>query len=316
MQGALRASTTTVLWLAAVCGLASAEDAPPAVRPPVLTEVLAASSAADWRLPDPENTLYLELPGGRVVIELAPAFAPRHAENIKALVREGFFDGLAVVRVQDNYVAQWADPFEDDPQKRRVPKKPHPAPPAEFSVPWSESLAFTPLPDPDGYAPVTGFAGGFPAARDPQSQQAWLAHCYGALGVARGNEPGSGDDTSLYVVIGHAPRHLDRNITLVGRVWQGMELLSALPRGAGAMGFHEKPEQMTPIRSVRVAADLPLAERSQIEVLRTDTATFARLVESRRNRREEWFQRPAGHVELCNVPLPVRPRASPPPAGR
>ena len=244
------------------------------------------------------------------MIELAPAFAPRHTANIKALAREGFFDGLAVVRVQDNYVAQWADPHEDDPQKRRVPKKPRPAPPAEFSVPWSESLAFTPLPDADGYAPVAGFAGGFPAARDPAANQAWLAHCYGALGVARGNEPGSGDDTSLYVVIGHAPRQLDRNITLAGRVLQGIELLSSLPRGPGPLGFHEKPEQMTPIRSVRVAADLPPGERSEIEVLRTDTATFARLVESRRNRREEWFQRPAGHIELCNVPVPVRPRAA------
>ncbi len=306
----MKGSTTTVLWLAAACGVASAQDATPAARPPLMAEVLAASGAADWRQPDPENTLYLELPGGRVVIELAPAFAPRHVASIKALVREGFFDGLAVVRVQDNYVAQWADPFEDDPHKRRVPKQPRPAPPAEFSVPWSESLSFTPLPDPDGYAPVTGFAGGFPAARDPQAKQAWLAHCYGALGVARGNEPGSGDDTSLYVVIGHAPRQLDRNITLAGRVLQGLELLSSLPRGQGAMGFHEKPEQMTPIRSMRVAADLPPAERSEIEVLRTDTATFARLVESRRNRREEWYQRPAGHVELCNVPVPVRARTT------
>lgn len=310
MRVAPQVSTTTVLWLAAAGGLASAQAAPPAARPPVMAEVLAASSAADWRQPDPESTLYLELAGGRVVIELAPAFAPRHVEHIKALAREGYFDGLAVVRVQDNYVAQWADPHEDDPQKRRVPKTPRPAPPAEFSVPWSESLAFTPLPDPDGYAPVAGFAGGFPAARDPAANQAWLAHCYGALGVARGNEPGSGDDTSLYVVIGHAPRQLDRNITLAGRVLQGIELLSSLPRGPGPLGFHEKPEQMAVVKSIRVAADRPPAERSGLEVLRTDTATFTRLVESRRNRREEWFQRPAGHVELCNVPVPVRPRAA------
>lgn len=291
--------------------LVPAQGSAPVDRPPLMAEVLAASAPSDWRPLDPENTLYLELAAGRVVIELAPGFAPRHVANIKALAREGYYDGLAVVRVQDNYVAQWADPHEDDAQKRRVPKTPRPAPPAEFSVPWGAAPAFTPLPDRDGYAPEVGFASGFPAGRDPVARAAWLAHCYGALGVARGNEPASGDDTSLYVVIGHAPRHLDRNITVAGRVVQGLELLSSLPRGPAPMGFLEKPEQMTPVKSVRVAADVPAAERSDLELLRTDTATFARLVESRRNRREEWYQRPAGHVELCNVPLPARARPQP-----
>lgn len=304
-----RWSTPALLLLVAASAAAQGAAAPE--RPPLMADVLAASTPADWRPLDPENTLYLELPAGRVVIELAPAFAPRHVAGIKALARQGFYDGLAVVRVQDNYVAQWADPYEDDAQKRRVPKPPPAAPPAEFGVPWSEGLGFTPLPDRDGYAPEVGFAQGFPAARDLPGREAWLAHCYGALGVARGNEAASGDDTSLYVVIGHAPRHLDRNITVAGRVVQGIELLASLPRGPAPMGFLEKPEQMTPVKAVRVAADLPAAERSELELLRTDTATFARLVESRRNRREEWYKRPAGHVELCNVPLPVRPLQPP-----
>jgi peptidylprolyl isomerase len=112
-------------------------------------------------------------------------------------------------------------------------------------------------------------------------------------------------------VIGNAPRHLDRNVTLLGRVLQGMDLLSTLPRGKAAMGFYEKAEERAPIRSIRVAADVPLAERTALEALRTDTPTFAKLVESRRNRREEWFHATAGHIELCNVPLPVRPAAAP-----
>jgi hypothetical protein len=80
-----------------------------AAAPAGLAEILAASPAADWRAIDPEDTLYLTLPQGRVVIELAPAFAPNHVANIKRLVRAGFYDGLAVVRVQDNYVVQWGD---------------------------------------------------------------------------------------------------------------------------------------------------------------------------------------------------------------
>jgi peptidylprolyl isomerase len=108
------------------------------------------------------------------------------------------------------------------------------------------------------------------------------------------------------VVIGQAPRHLDRNVTLLGRVIQGMELLSAMPRGTGALGFYEKAEQRVPIKSIRVAADVPAAERSVLEVMRTDTPTFRAVIESRRNRREDWFHFQAGHIELCNVPIPVR----------
>ncbi len=156
------------------------------------------------------------------------------------------------------------------------------------------------------YAPEVGHSAGFPAARDPKAGTAWLAHCYGALGVARGNTADSGGGTSLYVVIGHAPRQLDRNITLVGRVVQGMDLLSAPPRGTGPLGFYGKPAQYVPIRRMRVAADVPERERTQLELLRTDTPTFTAFADARRNRREEWFLDPVGHIELCNVPLPVR----------
>lgn len=119
-------------------------------------------------------------------------------------------------------------------------------------------------------------------------------------------ERGSGSGSELYVVIGHAPRHLDRNVTLAGRVLRGMERLSTLPRGTGALGFYEKAEQRVPMVSIRVAADLPKAERPQLEVLRTNTTTFAEFVEARRSRREDWFLDPVGRIELCNVPIPVR----------
>ena len=165
------------------------------------------------------------------------------------------------------------------------------------------------MPDVDGYAPQVGFSAGFPVGADPQTGQAWLAHCYGMVGAGRDNDVETGNGAELYVVIGHAPRHLDRNIALVGRVVQGMELLSALPRGTGPLGYYEKPEQHVPISSVRLAADVPMAERARLEVIRTDTPTFAALVESRRNRRDDWYKVPAGHVELCNVPIVVRPDA-------
>ncbi len=261
---------------------------------------MAQTEPSQWRPLDPNDTLYMELTSGRVVIELAPIFAPNHVANIKALVRAKYFDQQRINRVQDNFVTQWGDAnfagsFGE--AKLRVP--------AEFTR-SAVALPFTPLPDPDAYAPQTGFAAGFPAARESKTGQAWAVHCYGMIGVGRGNAADSGSGAELYAVIGHAPRHLDRNITLVGRVVQGMDLLASLPRGKGSMGFYENPSQHTVIKSIRIAADLPEAERTPLEALRTDTPAFERNIEARRNRQDEWYKVPAGKIEVCNVPLPVR----------
>jgi peptidylprolyl isomerase len=297
--GALGALAAATLVLAGHYAAAAAEPSRPAGR--TVAEVLAATTSVDWRMPDPASTLYVDLDAGRVVIELAPSFAPEHAANVLRLARAGYYDGLSIVRVQDNFVVQWGGG-----DGRPLPSGARATLPPEFTVPITPSLSFTPLPDADGYAPQVGFSGGFPAARDPSDRQAWLAHCYAMVGAGRDNSVESGNGAELYVVIGHAPRQLDRNIALVGRVLSGMELLAALPRGPAPMGFYEEPSRQVPIRRVRVAADLPDAERTRLEVLRTDTATFAALIEARRNRRDEWYQRPAGYIDLCNVPIPVR----------
>lgn len=272
-----------------------------AAKPRTMGEIIEAAKPTDWRPLDPDNTLYLQFGTGRIVIELAPDFAPLHASNIRTLVQDGYFNGLPIIRSQDNFVVQWGDP-----DGKRSLGKARPTVTPEFTVPWTPALPFTRLPDVDGYAPQVGFSNGFPVGGDPATKQAWLAHCYGMVGAGRGNETDSGNGAELYVVIGNAPRQLDRNIALVGRVVQGMELLSTLPRGTGALGFYEKPEQYVPIQSVQLAADVPAAERTRLEVMRTDTVTFTELVESRRNRSDDWYKVPAGYIELCNVPIPVR----------
>jgi peptidylprolyl isomerase len=282
---------------------ATAAGAAPAGKGPSMPDVLKASGPSDWRPLDPDNTIYVDLPTGRVVIELAPSFAPLHVANIKTLARAGYFNGLSVIREQDNYVAQWGDP-----------ENRHPLPPGigkvvpEFDSALSAKMAFTKLPDGDVYAPEVGFSNGLPVARSSALHKVWLAHCYGMVGVGRDLDADSGSGAELYVVIGHAPRHLDRNVALVGRVVKGVELLSGLPRGSAEMGFYTKTEKPLPIKSIRVAADVPAAERSNLEVLRTDTPTFTALIESRRNRPEDFFKMPAGKIDLCNVPLPARER--------
>ncbi|GFE78042.1 peptidyl-prolyl cis-trans isomerase [Steroidobacter agaridevorans] len=265
-----------------------------------MADVLAASKPSDWRPLDPNNTLYMDLESGRVVIELQPDFAPKHAANLRALTRAKYFDGLAITRSQDNYVVQWG---EADAKKPMGQAKKALAP--EFTRP-AAGLNFTALPDPDTYAAQTGFVNGFPAARDSATGSAWMVHCYGVVGAGRDNDVNTGSGAELYVITGNAPRQLDRNITVVGRVLQGMDLLSTMPRGKGAMGFYQKPEERTPITRIRLAADVPEAERTRLQVLRTDTQTFTDLVESRRNRQDEWYKVPAGRIDVCNVPLPVR----------
>ncbi|HEY8027513.1 MAG TPA: peptidylprolyl isomerase [Burkholderiaceae bacterium] len=278
----------------------SAKDEAPKAHPTV-ADIVKTSSPSDWRDLDPQNTIYVELPAGRVVIELAPHYAPNHVANIKALIHENYFDGLAVMRAQDNYVAQWGDPSEKKPIKsaKKTLKQ-------EFATTIKDDIPFTALPDIDTYAPLVGYSDGLPAARDPHSGRTWLTHCYGMVGVGRDNDADSGGGTDLYVVIGHAPRQLDRNVTLVGRVMQGIDLLSSLPRGTGALGFYEKPEQMIPIKSIRLAADVPQAERSHLEIVRTDTPTFKAIINAARFRGGDWYKESPDHVEVCNVPVPVR----------
>lgn len=286
--------------------LAPALAAPPApAKPRTMGEILEASQPGDWRPLDPARTLYMELPNGRVVIELAPDFAPAHVANIIAMAKGGYFDGLSINRSQDNFVVQWGDAAEEESARKPFPAGVKDKLPAEFERP-AAGLPFTRLPDADGWAPQVGFSDGFAVARAPREGKAWLAHCYGVVGAGRNNEADSSTGAELYVVTGQSPRQLDRNITTVGRVVKGMELLSTVPRGTGPLGFFTEPSQRVTIRAIRLASDVPQAERTPIEVLRTDTPLFTELVEARRNRRDDFYKRPAGHIDVCNVPQPVR----------
>jgi peptidylprolyl isomerase len=292
-----RAAAAALAGCLLMLGLGAAREL--AAKPVTVADLLAGSPPADWRAPNPDDTLYLELPRGRVVIELATQVVPQHAANIKALARAHYFDGLAIIRAQDNYVVQW----DDESHHRQQPAGIHTS--VEFTADARAAARFEPLPDHDLYAPQVGFLDGFPAARDPRAHTVWLAHCYGMVGAGRDDPPES-TGAEMYAVIGNAPRQLDLNVALVGRVLQGMELLSTVPRGSGEMGFYTPTEPPVPIASVRIAADLPESQRTPIEVLRTDSETFRSVLAQRRDRHEAWFKHDPGVIDLCNVPLPVR----------
>ncbi|MDQ3039168.1 MAG: peptidylprolyl isomerase [Pseudomonadota bacterium] len=305
----MRFALLVIALTLAVAAPAGAQDASKA-KPRSAKDIIDGAPASSWRTLDPANTLYMELDGGRVIIELAPGFAPQHVANIKTMAKGGFWDGLSIYRSQDNFVVQFGDPDADDKAKAKAsPTGTKVKLPAEFTRP-AASAHFDRLPDVDGWAPQVGFIDGFPAARDPKAGKAWLTHCYGMLGAGRGNEPDSSIGAELYVVIGQAPRALDRQLSAVGRVVKGMGLLSTIVRGPDPMGFYDKPQQRTTIKAIRLASEVPEAERTPLQLLRTDSQAFIDATEARRNRVDDFYKIPAGHIDLCNVPLPVR---EPPP---
>ncbi len=273
--------------------------APAKVTP---NDIVAKSPASAWKAIPADDLLVMDLAnGGRVVIQLAPAFAPVHVANIKALARSGYWNGATIYRLQDNYVAQWGLNDSDKGFPAGVVAKP----PAEYARPL-KGLAIKPLGSPDPYAPGTGFADGWPVAYSAKGGWADLTHCYGTVGVGRDLSPDTGVGGELYAVIGHAPRQLDRNIALVGRVVEGIDKLSSLPRGTEALGFYKDKAQYVPIAGIRLASDMPAADRPAFEYMDTASATFADYLRVRANRNDDFYIRPAGGVDLCNVQVPVR----------
>lgn len=264
---------------------------------PTPSEIEANAPASAWTAIAPDDLVVFDTPRGPFVMQLAPEFAPAHVAAIKAMVRRGAFGGGAVVRVQDNYVVQWAI----------NEKKAGPATtlPPEFERPLA-GLTLTPLPGRDAYADGAGFIDGFPVAIDKAAKTVWLQHCYGMVGVGRGNAPDSGDGGELYAVIGHAPRHLDRNMASVGRIIAGIEQLAALPRGTEALGFYKSDRERLPILRARMASDLPVAQQPRFEVMADTAPSFAAYMNARANRSDAFFMRPAGAVDACNVRIPIR----------
>jgi len=269
------------------------------------TDIVAQAPASAWKTIPADDLLVMDLAnGGRVVIQLAPAFAPVHVANIKALARGNYWDGATVYRVQDNYVAQWGLNESEKPWPKGVVAKP----PAEYTRPL-KALKITRLGSPDPYAPGAGFVDGWPVAYSAKAGWADLVHCYGSVGVGRDLSPDTGTGGELYAVIGQAPRQLDRNIAVVGRVIDGIDRLSSLPRGTEALGFYKDKAAYVPIARIRLASEMLAASAPSYEYMDTASPAFAQYLHVRANRHDDFYIRPAGGVDLCNVQVPVRKKS-------
>jgi peptidylprolyl isomerase len=289
----------SLLLSAAAALLIGAAPAKPLLAP---NDIVAKAPPSAWKTIPADDLLVMDLAGGgRVVVQLAPKFAPVHVANIKALARGNYWDGATVYRVQDNYVAQWGRNDSDKPWPAGVVAKP----PAEYTRPL-KGLSVKPLGFADPYAPGTGFADGWPIAYSSKGGWANLAHCYATVGVGRDLAPDTGTGGELYAIIGQPTRHMDRNLAVVGRVIDGIDKLSSLPRGTEALGFYKDKSQYLPITALRLASQMPEADRPAYEYMNTKSVAFAQYLHVRANRHDAFYMHPAGGVDLCNVQVPVR----------
>ena len=301
-------------------------------------EIVDKAPAKDWVTIAESDLLVMDLApdrdgkARRVVIQLMPApFSQGWIGNIRKLAAAKWWDGTSVNRVQDNYVVQWGDATE----KKALPDGLKVMEEREYEVvkptkmmkskiarffDWGENheagtifsqyKAGSVVLHGGSYSFLNLFEQGFPISMQLEQhfkQSSAPVHCYGMVGVGRGYSPDTGSGAELYTVIGHAPRHLDRNIALVGRVIEGIEHLSSLPRGTGPLGFYEKAEQRVPITSVRIQSRMPTDKPlPSYEYLSTESGAFARYADARANRRDPFFIKPAGGADICNIPVPVR----------
>jgi peptidylprolyl isomerase len=314
----------TALAFALAAAPLAAQDGP--AEPPTPGSIIAAAAPSEWAAIDPADLLVMKLSPGangeerQVIVQLMPPpFSQGWTGNIRTLARAHWWDGTSVYRVVDNFVAQWGDGEDDKADAKPLPEGLREVPESEYLTPVQRDPAgvrdYVLTPERaeivvsrfiDSYA-VTGFVAGWPIGLDDEGgSTAWPVHCYGHVGVARDLSPNTGTGAELYAVIGHAPRALDRNIAVVGRVIEGVEHLSTLPRGKGEAGVYDDPALRVPIVSVRLSDELPEAERPRFEYLASDSESFARYLHVRANRNDAFYRVPAGGVDLCSVQVPIR----------
>jgi peptidylprolyl isomerase len=268
---------------------------------------LANEQLSEWRTLDLNNTVLLTLPHGKVVIELAPQFSPKHVAQFSSLVKKGFYDGEQFYRVIDGFVAQ-GGPVDDSEKDKSIPT-------LAIEETWNtkKDWPFAKVQKNDLFAFETGFKDGFAIARDKATNESddkvktWLTHCPGTLAMARGNEADTAT-SHFYFVIGQAPRYLDKIMTIFGRVVYGMNPIQAKQRTSVIEGEKAiEKSNFTSMVSMQLMSDVPVTERIIIEVENTSPQVFSEKVTNRRLRENAFFYKtPPPVLYVCQVPIKSR----------
>jgi peptidylprolyl isomerase len=261
----------------------------------------SSDNNSEWRKLDPNNTVLLTLPYGKVVIELAPQFAPKHVEQFKKLTQAGHYNGNKFYRVIDGFVAQ-GGPEDGSPADKNVPL-------LKMEGDWDtdKNWQFTKVQDNDLFAEQTGFKDGFALAHNPSENKAWLTHCPGIIAMARGNDANSGS-SHFYITNGQAPRYLDRIMTVFGRVVYGMNNIQALQRTSVTEGDTPVDKKdHTPMLAMQIMADIPSEQQIHIEVKNTEHANYSKMLDDRKKRDNAFFyKKPPPVLDICQTPVKSR----------
>ena len=281
-------------WLAMGAVPALAQDSA-AAAPPV--------AASDWRTVPAENLLILDTNRGRILVEMAPEAAPLHVERMRVLARRSFFDGLVFHRVIDLFMAQTGDPLGNGEGQ-----SPFPDLKAEFTFRRGPDTPFVAVAEPAGS--MLGFMNSLPILTQPTALMAttadgkvhgWGTYCPGVAGMARDDAPDSAN--SQFFLMRQPYPALDKRYTIWGRVVSGLDVVRAIktgdPANNGVVAF--EPDRMT---RVRVAVDLPEAERPIVQVLDPGSAAFRALADAARSARGADFS-------ICDIDLPVQVSGAP-----
>ena len=271
-----------------------------------LFSLFSAAVTAEENIPDkvaiPQSELvYMETARGLIVIQLTDLQSPNAYKQIKSLVKEGFYDGLEFYRVFEGFVAQGGEE-ELAKQENYISKKTNhnKTLDAEFTQSYQRPLPFQVVQSPALLAPETGYWFGFPAGRDSKTKEQWLLHCPGAFALARDLEPDTAT-TEFYIVIGQAPRHLDRNMSVIGRVVDGMSVAQSMPRGTRKTnGVIKDNAKKTAILTARMGDQLPVEQQIPFMIENTKSEEFlARLNKAKHNTGPFLVYPGTGNLDVC-----------------
>ena len=255
----------TILLAACVAALAGAATAAAKPKAPVAAPAKPAAPAApgpaDWRVPDPNDVLVIDTNKGRIVVEITPEVAPLHAVQIRALAHENFYDGQRFFRVIDRFMAQTGDPQNNGQGGSSKPNIP-----AEFTFRRGPEMPLVMAAD-QTVAEV-GFIKSLPvmsqsmmlgAMTKDQKVTAWPLYCPGVMGMARDDNPDSGN--SQFFAMRYAFPSLEKKYTAWGRVIGGQDVVLAIKVGEPVEDPQDRMER------VRLLSDIPEKDRPKVRVI-------------------------------------------------
>jgi peptidylprolyl isomerase len=258
----------------------------------LLLASVAQAVTPGYRELDAENTLVIDTSKGQVVVEMYPQVAPAAVERLRTLARQKFYDGQKFHRVIEGFMAQTGDPQGTGEGGSSLPNVP-----GEFTFKRDQAFPFYEAAVTRGM--VQGYIGVMPVTTQSTDLMAitrdnkvngWGMFCQGTLGMARAGDKDSGN--SQFFLMRASGDMLNTRYTAFGSIITGLDVVRKLKLG-------EPPKDPDVMKTVRVLADIPVAERPKIEVMDTRSDEFKAQI-------EKTVKKSGQDFSACDVSVPVK----------